>query len=143
MAIDPTMYDLYYGPTDVETMIPHEDLHNYEHCFVKLVDDKEVGPFAATDDIAYGVLINQPIPVTGPSLDAKVQTSGVAKLKTGTGGLAAGDLVGANSGGAGITIVPGSGTDGTIVWGQCVVGAEEGLCAAVRLFGCPVFIRHA
>jgi len=143
VTIAPNPYQLFYGPTDVESMEPEEDLHDYEHCFVKLTGDKEVGHFAATDDIAYGVLQNQPIPVTGPSLIAKVQVAGVAWLKAGSGGLAAGDLVGADKDGAGITIVPAQGTDGTMIWGQCVVGAAEGLCASVRLFGGPVYIRHA
>ncbi len=141
MAITPNPYQIFYGPTDVQSYDPDSDLSSYYQKFVKITGDRQVGHFTAVTDIPAGVLQNKPNNTTGPSLEAKVQSRGTALVVTGTGGLEASDLVGADETGAGITIDPDVG--GAFAHGLCVVGATVGLAASVLLFGAPVWIPAA
>jgi len=133
-----TPYEIFWGPSDVQTYIPDADLEDSFQCFVKITGNKKVGAIEATSDFALGVLQNQPNNTVGPSLDAKVQTRGTAKMKAGTGGLTAGDLVTNDSDGTGIKLDPDVG--GAYAYGYCVVGAIEDGAASVVLFGCPAWI---
>jgi hypothetical protein len=138
MALGVNPYEIYFGPTDVQSYAPNADLEGSYQCFVKITGDKQVGAVTLATNFALGVLINRPNNTTGPSLEAKVQTRGTAKVKTGTGGLAASELVTTDKDGLGVKLDPAVG--GAYAYGQCVVGAAVGLAASVVLFGAPVWI---
>jgi len=138
MAIGVNPYDIFYGPSDVQSYMPDADLEEKVQCFVKITGDKQVGAITATSDFVLGVLQNTPNNTTGPSLEAKVQTRGTARVKTGTGGLTASNLVKTDNAGKGVKLDPAVG--GAYAYGYCVVGAAEGIAASVVLFGCPIWI---
>jgi hypothetical protein len=124
------------GPGDIESMGVATDLSAMENMLVELDPSQDNTVKAYNGGIGYGILVNKPNALTGPSLVAKVQTRGIARWKTGPGGLRANDLVKAAYGGLAIRSKP---DDGDIIYGQCVVGAAEGSIASVKWSG-PQFV---
>ena len=124
------------GPGDIESMGVATDLSAMGNMLVELDPSQDNTVKAYNGGIGYGILVNKPNAPTGPSLVAKVQTRGIARWKTGPGGLRANDLVKAAYGGLAVKSKP---DDGDIIYGQCVVGASEGSMASVKWSG-PQFV---
>lgn len=124
--------------TDVISFLPAADLSAKTNYFVKISDDMTVAAITGATDLAEGVLKNKPVPTTGPSLVAQVQIRGVVRVITGTGGLAAGDLVTIDSSGAAVKLDPDVGD--AYAYGKCIFAGDEGYVASVRLFECPCYV---
>ncbi len=122
-------------PGDISSYDVEGDLSTYEYCAVELDTARERTVKAYDGGLPVGLLTNKPVETatsTNFSLVALVQWRGKGLLKAGSGGLAAGDWVKITTGGVGIKATP---TAGDVIFGQCEVGAVEGLPATVRLVG--------
>ena len=124
-----------FVPGDIKSYDVEGDLHTYQYCFVELDTSRPRTVKAYAGGLPCGVLRNAPVETatsTQFSLVAQVQTQNRALVKTGSGGLAIGDWVKADTGGVGIKATP---TAADVIVGQCEVAAAEGLNATVRLIG--------
>lgn len=111
------------------------DMSALQNTFVELDTSRNRAVQAYSAGFPIGVLVNAPVETatsTRFSLTAMVQTRGKPLVKTGEGGLAAGDLVKIAAGGVGVKATP---SVGDVIVGQCEVSAAAGLRATVRLIG--------
>ena len=121
------------APGDISSYDVDGDLSSLENTFVQLDTSRARTVQAYSSGFPVGVLRNRPVETatqTKFSLVAMVQTRGKAPLKTGTGGLAVGDLVKLASGGVGVKATP---ADKDLIVGQCEVAGAEGYVATLRL----------
>jgi hypothetical protein len=121
-------------PGDVSSFDTYGDLTALQFTFVSLYGSADRTVQAWTSGMPVGVLINKP--TASPTYlkqtnVAQVQTRGFAKVKVGSGGVTAGQLVKLAAGGVVVTATP---TDKDIIVGQCVVGGAVGLYATIQLF---------
>jgi hypothetical protein len=122
-------------PGDISSYDVEGDLTTLEYCFVELDTVRARTVKAYAGGLAAGLLCNRPIEdatSTAFSTVAQVQYKGKGLVKAGSGGLAPGDWVKATTGGVGIKATP---TAGDVIYGQCEVGAVEGLPATMRFVG--------
>jgi hypothetical protein len=120
-------------PGDISSYDVDGDMSALENTFVQLDTTRQRTVQAWTSGVPVGVLRNRPVETptqTNFSLVAMVQWRGKAPVKTGTGGLAAGDYVKVTTGGVGIKATP---ADKDFIVGQCEVAGAEGYIATVRL----------
>jgi len=123
-------------PGDISTYDVYGDLTDKEYCAVQLRSGSARTVEAwTTGNMPVGILCNRPIAAASAtstkfSTEALVQWRGKALVKTGSGGLAVGDLVKLTTDGVGVKADP---DDHDIIIGQCEVGAAVGLPATVRL----------
>jgi hypothetical protein len=130
---DMTNYFTEALPGDISEYDVDGDMHTLENTFVQLDTSRARTVQAWTSGFPVGVLRNRPVETataTQFSLVAQVQLRGKAPVKTGTGGLAVGDLVKVTTGGVGIKATP---ADKDLIVGQCEVAGSEGYLATVRL----------
>lgn len=120
-------------PGDISSYNPDGDMSALEYCFVQLDTTRARTVQAFSTGHPVGVLCNRPTETatsTNFSITALVQWRGKALVKTGSSGLAVGDLVKVGTGGVGDKATK----DKDIIVGQCEVAAAAGLPATVRLF---------
>jgi hypothetical protein len=121
-------------PGDISSYNPDGDMSALEYCFVQLDTTRARTVQTFSSGHPVGVLCNRPTETatsTNFSITALVQWRGKALVKTGSSGLAVGDLVKVGTGGVGDKATP---TSKDIIVGQCEVAAAAGLPATVRLF---------
>ena len=107
------------------------DLSADQYCLVKLTGDRTVGICAATTDVPFGALQNDPT----SGAEAAVAVGGIALVQAG-GTIAAGARVGTDANGHAVALVEGTNTTDYVV-GVAMQAAVSGDIFSVLLTGVP------